>query len=107
MEGAARTVVPAFLVEFFSYLECRGIKLQDGSEGRTLLVERVDTFDIHLNEFARVELSPGHCSLQLGDGYLFQVCEGSSVYLVCHYSCPFMDVFKVSARLSLALLTPQ
>ena len=105
MEGAARTVVPAFLVEFFSYLECRGINLQDGSEGRAVLVERVDAFDIHLGEFACVKLSPGHCGLQLSDGYLFQVCEGCSVYLVCHYSCPFMDVFKVSARLSLSLLT--
>src|SRR5437016_755395 len=105
MEGAARTVVPAFLVEFFSYLECRGIKLQHGLQGRTLLVERVDAFDIHLSEFACVELSPGHCDLQLGDGYLFQLCEGSPVYLVCHCSSPFMDVFKVSvskAKYSLA-----
>lgn len=28
------------------------------------------------------------------------------MYLVCHYCCPFMDVFKMSAKLSLALLTP-
>ena len=68
-----------------------------------MLVERVDTLNVHFNELTGGKLICGHCILQLNNRCLFQMLEGISLFQVRHNSFLFIVAVKSASKAKLSL----